>query len=171
MSPVTKRFHASKGGKVVLAIIWLIIPHLAHSASVYDLAFTKIDGKPVSLNDYKGDVVVVNFWATWCPPCIKEMPALERLHQELGDKGLSVIAISAGQSASEVTSFLPKLSTPLSFTLLEDPDALSFSELGLKGIPYTYIYDKEGYIVDRISGVREWDSPEYIERFKALLAE
>ncbi len=136
-----------------------------------------LEGRAVSLASFHGKVVVLNVWATWCRPCRVEMPALERLHQQLRAEGLEVVAVSVdtppgllspmGQFGGDVKAYVDAMG--LSFTVLHDP-ARGIEDLFLvQGLPTTIIIDKDGRIRQKVMGAREWDDPEYVNYFKELL--
>ena len=134
-------------------------------------AFTLLDteGKPHQLADYRGQVVVLNFWATWCPPCREEMPAMERLHKMVANESIAVVAINVGED--EDTIFLFTADYPVSFPLLMDQDGSVTQDYPVIGLPTTYIIDPAGIIRHRAVGTREWDDPELVDELRALLTE
>ena len=136
-----------------------------------------LDGRAVSLQSLRGKVVVLNIWATWCRPCRAEMPALERLHAQLGDKGLEIVAVSvdtplgtfgpSGNAGGDVKGYVTDMG--LTFTILHDP-ARSIEDLFLvQGLPTTFIIDKAGRIDQKVVGARAWDAPNYVTYFNQLL--
>ena len=106
-----------------------------------DFTLNDLDGKPVRLSDLKGKVVLVNFWATWCPPCRKEMPDLDALYKQYQRQGLVVLAIS-DEEASKVKSFLAE--HPVTYTILLDPGRKVNKQFFVEGIPKSFVYDREG---------------------------
>ena len=106
-----------------------------------DLTLNAIDGKSWRLHDLRGHVVMVNFWATWCPPCRKEMPDLDALYRQFKDKGLVILAVSDEDSA-KVTTYLA--AHPVSYPVLLDPDRKVNKLFHVEGIPKTFIYDRDG---------------------------
>jgi peroxiredoxin len=106
-----------------------------------DFTLTDLDGKPWSLKSLQGKVVLVNFWATWCPPCRKEMPDLESLHKQFKKKGLVILAIS-DEDASKVKPFIAEKG--VSYTVLLDPGRRVNTLFNVMGIPKTFIYDRNG---------------------------
>lgn len=125
-----------------------------------------IDGRMVSLEDYKGKFVLLNFWATWCAPCRKEMPAMSNLHNEFGGEGLEVVGVHVGPSLAGVKKFLE--SVPVSFTVLMDKD-MSLASWGVRGLPTTFLINPEGKLVYQAVGERVWDSPEMVKFLKNLV--
>ena len=127
------------------------------------------EGRTHRLADYRGQVVVLNFWATWCPPCREEMPAMERLHKMVAGEPIAVVAVNVGED--EDTIFLFTADYPVSFPLLMDQDGRVVQDYPVIGLPTTYIVDPAGIIRHRAVGTREWDAPELVDELRALLKE
>ena len=127
-----------------------------------------LDGKMVSLNDYRGKVVLLNIWATWCPPCVDEMPSMEKLYQELTGEGLEILAVSIDESgAKTVRPFMKK--HRLSFPALIDSKGVITSLYQTTGVPESFILDKDGIIVEKVIGPRDWAAPDAIRFFRKLI--
>jgi peroxiredoxin len=127
-----------------------------------------LDGKMVSLSDYRGYVVLVNIWATWCPPCVYEMPSMERLYQKLKGENFEIVAISIDEMGAEaVAPFMKK--NNLSFAALLDPEGTIKSAYQTTGVPESFIIDKQGILVEKIIGPRSWAAPELVRYFRGLL--
>ena len=133
------------------------------------LVLEDIDGRRHRLSDLRGQVVVVNFWATWCPPCIAEMPAIQRMYDALRDHGLAVLAVNAGQSAEAIRRFVTDFEPTLTFPLLRDADGDAFAQWGVRGLPQTFVVDGAGRLAYRAEGARRMDSPHIMGRLRALL--
>jgi thiol-disulfide isomerase/thioredoxin len=133
------------------------------------LAITTLDGKEVRISDFRGRVVLLNFWATWCAPCIREMPSLDRLQAELGHD-VDVLAVSEDSGGGEaVTRFLAK--TPVqSLTFYLDEQKHLARAFEARGLPTTFIIDQDGRIRARLDGAAEWDSPEMATLLRSLAA-
>ncbi|WP_286238574.1 TlpA disulfide reductase family protein [Neptuniibacter halophilus] len=153
----------------LLSLLLLTPPLHAAPANLYQLSYSDLTNTPVSLAQYKGKVILLNFWATWCPPCIKEMPSMQRLKTQLADQPFEIVAINMGEDSQSVTDFLQQLETQLSFPVLLDPDNDSFKTFKVRGLPMTLLYDQEGNLVETIMGVREWDQPSAVAGIKALI--
>jgi thiol-disulfide isomerase/thioredoxin len=134
------------------------------------IAFTLSDlsGKKVSLSSFKGKVVFLNFWATWCPPCRGEMPSMERLYQKLKDKGLVILAVDLQEDAKSVRKFVNELK--LTFPVALDSDGKVGAAYGARSIPTSYIIGRAGSALGGTVGGHEWDTPEMISFFTRLLA-
>ena len=120
------------------------------------------------LEDYKGKVLVLNFWATWCPPCMEEVPSLERLTQSAeGQKDdLVVLAVSVDKSAADIEKALPNLKLNVAL----DPEGTVAEQYGTTKFPETYIIDRQGEIVAKFIGARNWDSPVFQNYLRMIIA-
>lgn len=125
-----------------------------------DFQLENLDGQSTSLSDLRGKPVLVNFWATWCPPCVSEMPYLQQLYEEQSGKGLAVLTINAGESHSKVTKFLQTHN--LSLPVLLDSSNNVAQKYNITGIPTTFFIDKDGIIQEKIIGA--FPSKEAIEK-------
>ncbi len=125
-------------------------------------------GDSVELADYFGDVVLLNVWATWCAPCEQEMPAMQRLHEQLGPKGVRVVAVSVDVTDSEeVRQWVNERN--LTFDVLHDRSGEIERLYQTTGWPESFVIDQEGVIVKKEIGPREWDQPSHTAIFKRLL--
>jgi thiol-disulfide isomerase/thioredoxin len=140
----------------------------------YDSQFTRIrplrqapltpiltaDGGVLNLSRFQGKVVLLNFWATWCPPCIREMPSLDRLQAELGGDTFTVVVLSIDRLGLDVvTPFFKRLGVK-NLTIYLDPKSTAGNAFGLYGLPISYIIDHEGLVMGYLVGAAEWDSVE-----------
>jgi peroxiredoxin len=125
------------------------------------------DRAPVALADHRGRVVLINFWATWCRPCEDEMPAMQRLYDELHPLGFELLAVSVDKEAPEVAAFRDRLE--LSFPILLDSDEAISRLYQTAGYPESVLIDPAGIVVERYVGPREWDDAVYLERIRRLL--
>lgn len=133
------------------------------------LKLKDLDGKPHDLAQLKGRVVLVNFWATWCPPCRREMPSMERLSQALKNEAFSVLAINVGEDADTINSFASQLDATLNFPILLDSQSRSLQVWKVSGLPTTYLIDQQGRIVGSAIGGREFDHPQIEQAIRDLL--
>jgi peroxiredoxin len=153
-------------------------PELSHNLTeikkvipAKDFKLQDMDEQTISLSDYKGKVILLNFWATWCPPCIREMPSMERLHQQVDAEGFKVIAINQMEDADQVFAFTGQLEIDPTFEILFDTTSSVSRDYAVRGLPTTYLIDKEGRIRYRAVGGREFDHPEVIKTIEQLMAE
>ncbi|MCI0547045.1 MAG: TlpA family protein disulfide reductase [Candidatus Rokubacteria bacterium] len=121
----------------------------------------------IRLDDLKGQVVFLNFWATWCGPCKEEMPAMERLYRRFKDRGLAVVALSVDPEPSAVAPFVRE--HKLSFAIGLDPRMSVASLYGVRALPSTFIIDRRGILSSLALGPREWDSRAAHAFFESLL--
>jgi thiol-disulfide isomerase/thioredoxin len=132
--------------------------------------FTDADGKTLSLRDFAGKLVLVNLWATWCAPCRREMPSLERLQTRLGDK-ITILAISEDRGGSKaVAPFIAKLGLKVVKTYL-DPESAVGRAFKVDGLPTSFLIDRQGRVLGRVEGEAEWDSPKMLAIIDPLLSE
>lgn len=127
---------------------------------------TDIDGEIHKLSDYKGRITIVSFWASWCPPCRREMPSMERAWKQLKQYDVEFLAVNAGED--EETIFLFTADFDLNFPLLRDPDGSVTEAWPVQGLPTTYVLNQQGDIIYQAVGGREWDSPNIINLIKDL---
>jgi len=144
----------------------LAVPKKPLDAEDFELA--SLAGGTVKLSDYRGRVLFLNFWATWCPPCRGEMPSMERLHRLLGGRGLEIVAVDLQEPKDTVQKFVTDNS--ITFTVLLDTRGAVGGAWGAQSIPTTYLIDRKGRILARSVGGREWDSSDMVALFEAILA-
>jgi peroxiredoxin len=125
------------------------------------------DGNPQRLADYQGKAVILNFWATWCPPCREEMPSMQRAHEAVSDDGIALVAINVGEDADTIEQFLA--SYPVDFPLPMDLDSKVVQSYPVRGLPTTFVIDPEGRLVYVATGGREWDDPKLLDQVRALV--
>ena len=143
---------------------WASAPEL-----IPDIRFQDADGKPLALSEFRGKVVLLNVWATWCAPCRKEMPALDRLQQQLGGPDFQVVALSIDNGGvAAVQRFYDEIGIR-TLAVYVDPTTEATGKLRTLGIPTTLLLDREGRERWRKTGPAEWDSPEIIESLRARL--
>jgi len=124
-------------------------------------------GKLQGLNDLKGKVVFLNFWATWCGPCRAEMPSMQVLYDSYNEKGLEILAVNCGEKPEQVLSFLK--ANKLSFPAALDLDGKVSGVYGIQAIPTTYLIDRDGYIIARVMGSINWNTPKIRAALEKLL--
>ncbi len=140
---------------------------LIDSDSWADVRLPDTNGKTVALSDFRGNVVFLNFWATWCRSCVSEMTDMQALHQKLKGKPFVMIAINIKESQSHVMNFLETQN--LTFTTLLDPYGETLGQFGVRALPTTLILDKSGRLIETIIGPRNWSSQTSLAKFKYLL--
>lgn len=140
------------------------MPRLAVASDPPGLAVDSAD--PFELAALSGRVVLVNFWATWCEPCEREMPAMERLYQRIPRDRFELVAVSIDDEDAKVAEFVKRYS--LTFPIAMDRDKHVSEAYQTMGVPESLLVDRNGRVVERYVGPREWDAPEYTERIEAL---
>jgi peroxiredoxin len=135
-----------------------------------DFTLPDLDGRMVSLFGYRGKVVVVNVWATWCPPCVDEMPSLEKLYQEFKAENFAILAVSIDSAGIKaVAPFMKKHG--LTFTALIDSQAAVRASYKTTGVPETFIINKQGILVKKVIGPLNWAAPEILRYIRKLIQE
>jgi len=140
---------------------------LDSAATAFSLA--DLGNATTQLADYRGRVVLVNFWASWCPPCIREMPSLQRLQQRLDDQPFTILTINVGEQKYKVWKFVKLIN--LTLPVLLDPKSRTFNDWGSSILPTSFLLDRHGRVRYRVQGDLEWDSDEVISLVSTLLAE
>jgi len=134
-----------------------------------DFAVTDLEGRTVRLSALRGKVVVLNLWTTWCPPCVEEMPSIERLWSTLHGDDFALLAVSQDEEGRHsVEPFLARMR--YSFPVFLDPDREVGDRYGVWGYPETFVIDRNGYIVEHVIGPRDWASAESLASLRALIA-
>lgn len=129
--------------------------------------FTVTDAdRTVALKDLRGKVVVLNFWATWCPPCVEEMPSLVQMQRQLKDKGVTVLAVSTDDDARQYRTFLEKNRVEL--LTVRDPQQKSNELYGTFKFPETYIIDRQGVLRRKFIGPVDWTKPDILDYLSKL---
>jgi thiol-disulfide isomerase/thioredoxin len=123
-------------------------------------------GRLTSLSEFRGKIVFINFWTTWCPACVIEMPSMEKLHQKFKDKDFAMVAVNLQESEAKVLKFFRQYK--LTFTTLLDSTGDVGAAFGIRAIPTTFILDKNGIIIGKVMGPREWDSRDSFALFEYL---
>lgn len=128
-----------------------------------------LTGVSRTLADYRGKVVLLNFWATWCPPCQREMPSLERLRTKMAGRPLEIVAISSAETPDEVNAYLSKMK--LGFPVLLDTDSSNTRRWKVFALPTTFVLDAQGRVRHVLTGPAEWDEGEALAVAESMLAE
>lgn len=145
--------------------------HASAPRQLPELRFTDAAGKELSIEDFRGRMVLLNIWATWCTPCREEMPALDRLQAQLGGPEFEVVALSVDQQgAGPVRKFFSEVGIKALERYI-DPSAQAAFKLGAVGLPATLLVDRRGREIGRHVGPAEWDAPEVVADLRRRLAE
>lgn len=136
-----------------------------------DFVLQTLDGHTRKLSNYRGQIVLVNLWATWCPPCIEEMPVLNQLAVDYADRGLVVLGVAGDDDTQRVRDFIAK--SPLKFQVLLDPDGAIGTQYGITGYPESFFVDREGRVREKIIGPLPSQggkaAPQFAQRLESLL--
>ena len=160
---------------VGLALAWLSLVAVAAGAgelspatasSRVDLLLPDLDGHDRRLDEYRGKVVLVNFWASWCTPCIEEMPSLQRLVELMRGKRFAVLGVNVDEGERRVKTMVQRLG--IGFPVLLDKDSAVFRRWGATVLPTTYVLDGEGVVRFAGRGPLEWDAPDIVEALERL---
>ncbi len=131
-----------------------------------DFRLPDLDGELFSLSQYRGKTVIINFWATWCPPCREELPAMNRAWKKVKDDNIVMLAINVGEDEDTIFSFMGGY--PIDFQVLLDQTGEVTRQWPLKGLPTTYVVDTQGRLYYRAIGGREWDSDALLDLVRAI---
>ncbi|CAB1063033.1 Thiol:disulfide oxidoreductase related to ResA [Olavius sp. associated proteobacterium Delta 1] len=132
-----------------------------------NFALKDLNGNVVHLEDYRGKVIFLNFWTTWCPPCRIEMPSMEKLYIKFKNNDFIILAVDMQEDSETVRKFKAKFK--LSFPILLDEEGVVASYYGVTGIPATYFIDRAGYLYAAAMGARDWASEDAFQLIKHLL--
>jgi peroxiredoxin len=152
----------------LVAVLGLAALHRRGPALAPDFAIPDLAGQAVRLSGLRGQVVLVNLWTTWCPPCREEMPSMQKLYDRLKDRGFVLLAVSQDENGKAVVEpFVRELG--LTFPVLVDPEHQVGDRYQVWGYPESFLIDREGRIVERIIGPRDWASPAQVATVERLL--
>ena len=144
--------------------------HAQNGPSAPNFTLQDLDGRMVSLSDYRGKVILLNIWATWCPPCVAETPSIDKLNKMFEDEDFVLIAVSIDESGEKaVLPFMKKKN--LSFPVLLDPESRVARLYRTTGVPESFIIRKDGTIDSKVQGAIDWTAPKVIDYFQKLMQE
>jgi len=132
-----------------------------------DLVLNNLQNQMSTLNDLKGSVVLVNFWATWCGPCVEEIPSLSRLVDSMEGKPFKVVAVNIGESVEDIKTFVKSI--PVNFDIYQDTDGVAVRDWKVYAYPSNFLLDKNGQIQYAYRGALKWDAPSIIDTINSLL--
>ncbi len=141
-----------------------------NEAALPDLAFTDAEGRPKTMADFAGRGVVINLWATWCPPCVAEMPALDRLAAAVARENIAVLPLSSDRGGAPVVQAFYERTQVKTLGVWLDPRGAAARVLGARGLPTTVIVDRGGRERARLEGDAAWDAPEFLAAIRRLTA-
>jgi len=142
---------------------------LSTGAAAPSFQLDSLDGKSVNLADYKGQVVLLNFWASWCGPCRKEMPILDQLHKQYHNKGFTLVGVNVEPDSKDALGMLK--SVPVSFPILFDRSSVASKLYQVEGMPNTVIIDRAGRVRYIHRGYKPGEENEYLDQIRSLIRE
>ena len=157
---------------LLAAFVWLLYDSLRERLVVVgdtapDFSVSTDTGRLIKRSEFGGKLLVLNFWATWCPPCLDEIPSLDRFQQALASKGVVVLAISVDKDEKQYRDFLSR--AKVSFLTARDPENKINAEYGTVKFPETYIIDARGQVVRKVIAARDWMDPAMLADIQSLL--
>ncbi len=157
----------------LIVLVWVISGSLEERIvvagdSAPDFRVTTDAGRVVTRSDFGGKLLVLNFWATWCPPCVQEMPTLDQFQKTFAPSGVVVLGVSVDRSEQAYRNFLAR--TRVTFQTARDPESRISADYGTFKYPETYIIDRNGRVIEKIVGPIDWTDEAMVNRVKALLA-
>jgi peroxiredoxin len=144
---------------------WEIDEIIGQEAPAFTL--NDLEDKPISLKDYKGKVMLVNFWATWCPPCKDEIPSLNQLHKKYDGKDFIVLGISTDDSKKDIIKFIKE--HKVDFVIPHDRDGKIMREYKVFSLPTSFLIDKQGKIVEKFLGPHDWVDKDFLKKIDNLM--
>ncbi len=173
MSPVKKERVLAGGVVVCLALLgWVVVSMFRENVVVAgdtapDFTIKTDSGRTITPADFGGKLLVLHFWATWCPPCVTEIPSLDQFQRQMAQDGVVVLGVSVDQNAKAYSEFLKRFH--VSFQTARDPEARISAAYGTFQYPETYIINREGKVVEKVISNADWTDPERINVIRALL--
>ena len=170
-----RQFRSSSVGVWLLPVFFILC--CAVSASTLDrkavapFSVKNLAGDSVSLGQFNGKVVLVSFWATWCPPCVRELPSMQALKQSLAGQPFEILALNAGETAEDLNRFVKNFDTPLDFPILVDTSKSVATDWNIKAMPTSFLLDRWGRMAHKITGPRDWNDEDMRSLVTALLQE
>jgi thiol-disulfide isomerase/thioredoxin len=170
-----------KAQMILHRLFYLLFPFFALSmTAVHAAEFRKVDrvappplalgdlnGKTHKLAAYKDKVVLLNFWATWCPPCREEMPSMQRLKEKMAGRPFVMLGVNSGESSAELDEFLKVIK--VDFAILLDPDSAVTKRWKVYGLPTSFLIDRQGRVRYSLTGTTEWDGEEAVSLVEDLM--
>jgi peroxiredoxin len=155
----------------IIAALALALPAVAvtSSAPAPDFTLRSSDGRQLSMAQYRGQVVMINFWASWCGPCRQEMPLLDSIHKKYGKLGFTLIGVNVEPDSAAADAWLKK--TPVSFPILYDSDSKVSKLYGVQGMPSTVFIDRKGKVRMIHRGYKPGDENQYLDQVRLLVRE
>jgi len=155
-------------GTLIYVVTGTLEPRIVNAGDTApNFKITTDSGKTVSVDNFGGKLLVLNFWASWCPPCVEETPSLEEFARELGPEGVVVVAVSIDRNENLYHRFIQRFG--ISFETARDPDANISSSYGTFQIPETYLIDQHGKVLEKVISNQNWMDPEFLAAVRKML--
>ena len=155
-------------GTLIYVVTGTLEPRIVNAGDTApNFKITTDSGKTVSVDNFGGKLLVLNFWASWCPPCVEETPSLEEFARELGPEGVVVVAVSIDRNESLYHRFIQRFG--ISFETARDPEANISSSYGTFQIPETYLIDQHGKVLEKVISNQNWMDPEFLAAVRKML--
>lgn len=158
---------------IILSILFLQVAQaqqsltaLKNPSAAPPLILRDMDGVKHDIRDYRGRPVIINFWATWCPPCRRELPSMNRAWKKLKEEGIVMLAVDVGEDEDTIFTFMADY--PIDFSVLLDSEGKVSEAWPVRGLPTTFVLDGQGRLVYRAIGGREWDDDALLNKVRAL---
>jgi thiol-disulfide isomerase/thioredoxin len=134
-----------------------------------ELQLLDMGGQTVSLSELSGKVVLINFWATWCPPCLKELPSMQRLWESFEGQPFRLLAVNVGEGHDDIFAFTGTFETELTFQFLLDESMAVTRRWPITALPTTFIVNKQGQIVSKVLGEKDWGNKDVAQQIRDLI--
>lgn len=155
-------------GILIYVVTGTLEPRIVNAGDAApNFKITTDSGKTVSIDSFGGKLLVLNFWASWCPPCVEETPSLEQFARELGPEGVVVVAVSIDRNENLYHRFIQRFG--ISFETARDPEANISSSYGTFQIPETYLIDPHGKVLEKVISNQNWMDPEFLAQVRKML--
>jgi cytochrome c biogenesis protein CcmG/thiol:disulfide interchange protein DsbE len=156
------------GGLLIYIVAGTLEPRVINAGDTApNFKITAEDGKTISRDNFGGKLLVLNFWASWCPPCVTETPSLEQFARTLGPQGVVVVGISQDRKEDRYKKFIERYN--VTFETARDPSADIAASYGTFQIPETYLIDRNGKVVEKVISNQDWMDPEFLARVRKML--
>ncbi len=142
----------------ILLVLMLLLSAPAAAGSLPPFSFTDAHGRSLTLSDFAGKLVLLDFWASWCAPCVAEMPALDRLQRKYGAQGLAVVAVSVDKAGLPKVQLFRRQHAIVDLDIYLDDERRAAEALGLKNIPVSFLISRDGEVLARFDGPHDWEA-------------
>jgi peroxiredoxin len=151
-----------------IAVYIFLQPKIQKGMPAPDFTLPDLEGRSITLSQFKGKIVFLNFWATWCPPCIEEIPSINKLNEKISRDDFVILAVNIDQTGMDNIREFAK-SKGMKFPVLLDPKShVAAGKYGITGVPETFLIDRNGIIIERYIGPRNWNEEEFIKYLNTI---